>query len=276
MSSAAMRVLEESPLPAPLFRQCAVLDNRADGDIYRRLILHAPEMTERSRAGQFVMLSIPETSGCGAVLPRPMAVHRRRDEALEVVFAVRGRGTSALASLPPRSMLGVTGPLGRGFTVPDTDTAGPVLVIGRGIGVCSVMGVLEDAAAHGRSTVVVLSGRHRAAVVGLSDIAEIGIEDVTVVTDETGTSSPEALRRSLLARFAGAPPAQTVVCGSKRLESMAASLSAQWGTPLQVALEAHMACGLGYCHGCAMPATDSPGEAPLICVDGPVFEVQPG
>jgi dihydroorotate dehydrogenase electron transfer subunit len=38
-----------------------------------------------------------------------------------------------------------------------------------------------------------------------------------------------------------------------------------------VSLEAHMACGLGYCHGCSSGAPGLAEEAPLVCRDGPVF-----
>nr|WP_239081874.1 hypothetical protein [Streptomyces sp. SID9727] len=34
-----------------------------------------------------------------------------------------------------------------------------------------------------------------------------------------------------------------------------------------------MACGLGYCHGCATGTRGGPEESPLICKDGPVFRL---
>jgi len=44
---------------------------------------------------------------------------------------------------------------------------------------------------------------------------------------------------------------------------------------VQVSLEAHMACGLGYCHGCATGTRTADEESPLICRDGPVFRLVP-
>ena len=32
-----------------------------------------------------------------------------------------------------------------------------------------------------------------------------------------------------------------------------------------------MACGLGFCHGCAAGRPGLPAETPLVCRDGPVF-----
>ncbi|MFF5987120.1 iron-sulfur cluster-binding protein [Prauserella flavalba] len=35
-----------------------------------------------------------------------------------------------------------------------------------------------------------------------------------------------------------------------------------------------MACGLGYCRGCAAGGGDGTQEAPLVCRDGPVFRLR--
>jgi len=66
-----------------------------------------------------------------------------------------------------------------------------------------------------------------------------------------------------------------MVCGAGVLARLAAELGAFWGVPVQASLEAHMACGLGYCHGCAAPVrTDASVEGPLVCADGPVFDAR--
>jgi dihydroorotate dehydrogenase electron transfer subunit len=43
------------------------------------------------------------------------------------------------------------------------------------------------------------------------------------------------------------------------------------GASVQVSIEARMACGLGFCHGCATGIVGASEESPLVCVDGPVF-----
>ncbi|SCE93734.1 dihydroorotase [Micromonospora haikouensis] len=117
---------------------------------------------------------------------------------------------------------------GRGFDLPAT--AGPLLAIGRGIGVCSFMTLIEDASAAGVPSTVVLSARTDDRVIGRSDCAELGAE---------------ALDRRLAARFADRAPGLVVVCGSHRLTALAMTLARRWRVPLQVSVEAHMACGAG-------------------------------
>jgi len=51
-----------------------------------------------------------------------------------------------------------------------------------------------------------------------------------------------------------------------------ATLAEEAACPCQVSLEAHMACGLGACLGCALPAGN--GGYVHVCKDGPVFDAR--
>ncbi len=43
--------------------------------------------------------------------------------------------------------------------------------------------------------------------------------------------------------------------------------------PLQVSLEERMACGLGACRSCVVPARSQDGRAyATVCRDGPIFD----
>jgi len=258
--------------PEPTWDKARVVAHEVIGGRYHRLVLRSPSIAARADAGQFVMITVPSAAGERVLLPRPMAIHRRRVATgdLEVIFNIVGRGTEVLARAIEGDSLLLTGPLGRGFEVPDGD--GPVLLIGRGIGVCAVMGVAEDARAHRVPVLAALSGRTRDTVIGEADCAELGAEPI-IVTDEDGSSSIEALEAILRTRLDGTPPRVVMVCGSGRLTRLAVALGREWNTPVQVSLEAHMACGVGYCHGCAAPiAARDDREGPLVCVDGPVFD----
>jgi dihydroorotate dehydrogenase electron transfer subunit len=61
-------------------------------------------------------------------------------------------------------------------------------------------------------------------------------------------------------------------CGSKRFARFVKSLDVSGRTQGYVFLESPMACGLGHCHGCAVPRQGADGYL-LICRDGPVFPV---
>jgi dihydroorotate dehydrogenase electron transfer subunit len=279
--------------PQPVWDAAEVLVHEPVGERYRRLVLASATIARTAQAGQFLMVTVPPHSGDTILLPRPMAIHRRRPATparpattdqpatasvpgtVELIYGIVGRGTRALAAVPVGGTLQLTGPLGRGFEFP-VGTRSAVL-IGRGVGVCGVMGAAEDAAAAGIRTTMVLSGRSPLQLLGRTDCAELGVR-VIEATDDDGSSDLATLGERLRGHFDSATPDRTppdvvMVCGAGVLARLAAELGAHWGVPVQASLEAHMACGLGYCHGCAAPVrTDPSVEGPLVCADGPVFD----
>ncbi|MGB4136483.1 MAG: dihydroorotate dehydrogenase electron transfer subunit [Microbacterium sp.] len=270
-----LRPAEVVPRVEPTWEHADVVGHAVAGGRYLRLTLRSPEIAASAQAGQFVMVTVPGATGDRILLPRPMAIHRRRpaEGIVELIYNVIGRGTAALSEVPVGSSVLLTGPLGRGFEIPAG--AQRLLLIGRGIGVCAVMGVAEDARGTGIRVDAVLSANTASSVIGAEDCAELGAEAIPVC-DEDGSSSVQRLGELLRRRFAASPPDAIMVCGSTRLSRLAAELSAEWGVGAQVSLEAHMACGLGYCHGCAAPTAHSAAEeGPLVCVDGPVFDLLP-
>jgi dihydroorotate dehydrogenase electron transfer subunit len=220
--------------------------------------------------GQFAMLTVAAAVDLHPVLPRPMALYgydRQRGD-IQVVYRVMGEGTRRLAAWQPGEAMATVGPLGNPFQLPASCRA--VLVIGRGIGVCSLTALAGEAANGGVDVLAVVSARRPEVALGVELLRRLRA-DPLVVTDSEGTSAVEQLEPRLEARLAHRPVDQIYVCGSDRLLRLAARLGARHGIGVQVSLEARMACGLGYCHGCSSGHPGLAREAPLVCRDGPVF-----
>jgi dihydroorotate dehydrogenase electron transfer subunit len=260
------------PRPTPVVHRAPVLEHRPIADRYRLLRLHAPVIAERALPGQFVMLTAARGGEGAPVLPRPMAIYRTDVAAgtISILYGVVGFGTRRLAGFRTNETMTVVGPLGRWFEL------GPalrsVLLVGRGIGTCSLTTVAQQAAGSGVAVTAVTSARYKGAVIGSDLYREFGATSVHEVTDEAGTSDVASLCARLTAELDAAPPEVILTCGSERLVGMCERLAGRWpGSQVQVSVEAHMACGLGYCHGCASGARSEGEETPLICRDGPVF-----
>lgn len=261
---------EERPLPEPVFEVAEILENALIAPEHYRLRVHAPRMAGRGQPGQFANLTVARTGELWPVLPRPMALYGWDAERGEVVFVYRvyGEGTRLLSERRPGERLELVGPLGRPFRIdPRSRTA---LLIGRGIGICSLTALAEQLAARGVALRVVASARRPELVLGQELFARLGAE-VLAVNDLDGSSAVERLRPRIERLLADHSAGQIFVCGSNRLLQLAAQLGASHGLEVQVSLEAHMACGLGYCHGCSTGYPGLPDEAPLVCRDGPVF-----
>jgi dihydroorotate dehydrogenase electron transfer subunit len=256
--------------PDPHLVEAPVLSNVPLTADYWRLTLASPEIAAAAQPGQFVMLTIANPEDPAPVLPRPMAIYGwdRTGGTFDIVYRIVGDGTRRLAAWRPGRPMVVVGPLGRGFTLPDR--RGPVLVLGRGIGTCSLTALAGEATARGFQVHAVASARNRGALVGHEAYRAAGAAQIIEAVDEDGSSAPERLRERLTA-LSDEGLAAVYACGSNRLLALGADLAAANRAEVQVSLEAHMACGLGFCHGCAAGRPGLPRETPLVCADGPVF-----
>ena len=254
----------------PALERAEVLENERIAEQHYRLRVRAPLLAERSRPGQFANLTVARSGEWAPVLPRPMALYgwdAARGEAM-FVYRVIGEGTRLLSQWRAGELLETLGPLGRGFELlPRTRGA---LLVGRGIGICSLTALAEQAAAGGVALHALASARRPEFILGLDLFERLGA-DVTAVHDLDGSSAVEQLRPRLERVLDRLPVGQVFVCGSNRLLQLAASFGRRYGLGVQVSLEARMACGLGYCHGCSTGYPGLAEEAPLVCKDGPVF-----
>ncbi|MEO3850310.1 dihydroorotate oxidase electron transfer subunit [Streptomyces sp. B8F3] len=259
--------------PAATWHRAQVLASTPHGRGHHFLRLEAPSIARTCQAGQFVMLTAARDEDTGPVLPRPMAVYARNPQAgtIDILLGVVGAGTRRLASFRPGERMLVVGPLGRGFRI--TRGTRRVLLVGRGIGTCSLTTVAQECVGTEVEIVAVASGRSADRVVGADVYRAAGVTRLHEVTDDTGSSEVTRLRDMLTADLDQAPPQQIMTCGSERLTRLCEQLGRRWAADVQVSLEAHMACGLGYCHGCATGTRSGPEESPLICADGPVFRL---
>ena len=239
---------------------------------YLSIVFEAPVIAQSVQPGQFVMITIAKRGESAPVLPRPMAVYAA-DPAhgtVEILYATVGAGTDRLSHYEAGTELYVVGPLGRSFDL--APGAEHVLLLGRGIGSCSLTSVAQYASLNGIECTAVSSARDAPGVIGARLYKRAGTR-LYGVTDESGSSNVRHLEQVLVQDLDGRHPDHIFTCGSRRLARLAERLGERWSALVQISIEAHMACGLGYCHGCASGARSVGDESPLVCVDGPVFGV---
>ncbi|MET9303682.1 hypothetical protein AB0893_17620 [Micromonospora aurantiaca] len=269
-SSLVLLPEETDARPPALTIDATIVRHQHAADRYWRLELLAPTVARTVQPGQFVMITPARPSETWPILPRPMAVYDADAEAgtITILYGVVGAGTRHLRDFASGESLPTVGPLGRPFSLPPT--ARSLLVLGRGIGSCSLTLLAASAQRAGARVTVVASGRSPEATIAGDFYRSHGITPIEVY-DSDGSSDPVALRAALAERE---PVADVIaVCGSRRLTRLAHELGTASGAEVQVSLEAHMACGLGYCHGCSTGSRTALAEAPLICRDGPVFRL---
>jgi dihydroorotate dehydrogenase electron transfer subunit len=256
-----------------LFQQvnASVVWNRPLTGDYWLIEADAPTIAGILAPGQFVNIRIP---GLSPYLRRPFSVYRLTPDRrrLQVAYKVIGEGTRLMTTtMPEGGCCDLIGPFGRGFSIPEN--AKRIAVIGRGIGIAALPTLVDAAADRGIEIHALLSARTIPNLVGLDIFAERGCSIITHTDDVPGvaqvTDHLAGLDREL--RFDA-----FYVCGSNRLARAVHKLAHARGVPAEIAMEQHMACGFGDCHGCVIEVNlDPDGKETAfreVCHHGPVFD----
>ena len=251
---------------------CRVVSNTRVNSEYLHLVLEAPETALAALPGQFFHFLCPPTEDDLPFLRRPMSVYRiaNAERHIEFLYKNQGAGTRGLATLEPGDMLDVFGPLGKGFAFRNHRH---ILIVARGVGLATMAPLAEHAIKAGARVTAVLSARSPELVMSADYLKDAGAQ-VHIVTDTEGTSSPTAVEEILRGLHAIEPFDYAATCGSDRLLQLLKHLSLEWGITGQIALEQHMACGIGMCFCCVRPfEVNGSLTYRRVCFEGPVFDL---
>lgn len=264
-----------------------ILLNEQVGENLWRVRLASKEIAESTKPGQFCMLRIPGFHA--PLLGRPLAIFRAENEAVDVVYAVVGKGTRQLASMQAGQEMEIWAPLGNGFPL-DADQSKwptkPILAAG-GIGQ-TPMYLTAKAFLNRPETekVTLLWGcRSRNYLACLEDFQSLadahpGKLDIRLATDD-GSFAHHGfvtdLEKDLLADGSFHSENSVVYsCGPEPMLKAVAALARQAGLKCWVSLETPMACGMGICFTCVTKVKDpnSPDgwDYCRTCKEGPVFD----
>jgi len=250
-----------------------VLNARKLG-VYHSLTLVAPEVAERVRPGQFVSVGMPPDRAF--LLRRHFSIHqasRRGGWAgtLEFVFDPRGPGTAWLAEVKAHQFLDVIGPLGTAFAYPKKLTN--CLLVSEGHGAATIYFLSQELRAQGKRVDMIVGAESHEHVFKPIDGKRLS-QTIAIVTAD-GSLGERGSVLDALPHMVEATRAQVVYAAARRPTLRAiAEFCMERQIPAQVAVEEHMACGIGMCFTCTVPVIrkDGSGYDHLrVCTEGPVF-----
>lgn len=259
-------------------RLCEVVDNRLTGG-YRIFTLEDPD-GPAPVAGQFYMVATaPNWSGEEGrpFLPRALSCARvQRGPGgrlrLDFLIDVIGPGTTRFAALAAGDSCHLTGPFGRGFSLPrelNPNAAGGILV-GGGIGIAPMAILRRTLVDRGIPSRSLLGFRDRANSGGIDEL--FGCEETRLAFEDGNSGHHGYVTDLLLRMLEGDDRASAAVyaCGPPAMLEAVRLLCARYEVPVELALESPMACGYGACFGCAVPKAGAEGYFRL-CIEGPVL-----
>lgn len=209
------------------------------------LTIESAEIAREASPGQFAHLRCH--SGFDPLLRRPLSIYQveRAAGLVSFCYQVVGKGTKLLSELQAGAVLDVLGPLGNGFA---TEIKGKkVGLVGGGMGVAPLI-FLGKQLAQQNQVQAFWGARNKELLPPLAQEAD---HFPFFLATEDGSAGRRGLVTALLEEWlAKEIPARLYACGPRPMLAAVARLARERGIPLQVSLEAVMACGVGACLGC--------------------------
>jgi len=158
----------------------------------------------------------------------------------------------AILDCQPGDYLGLTGPLGNGFSIEATRP----LLMGGGVGAPPLLFLAELFIKKGITPTILLGGANKDEIFHIDDFPGI----VHLATDD-GSIGYHGRVTELLEKEM---PDQLYACGPELMLATGLKWALREQVPAELCLERYMACGIGLCGICSL-------DEDLVCQDGPVF-----
>jgi dihydroorotate dehydrogenase electron transfer subunit len=241
-------------------------------DAYHALTVVAPGIADRFRPGHFVTVAVGGRNS-SMLTRRAFTIHDVKPDyggTVELVFGVRGAGTAWLADLRARDTLDLVGPLGRPFPLP-RDPCTCVLV-GDEHGAAPLFALADALQQRGCRIDFVLGAPSADRVFGALRARRMG-ETTTLTTEDGSLGMRGTVTDVLPGVIADARADAVYACGPMATLRGVTAVAAEFGIPVQVAVEESMACGIGVCMTCVVPVIGDDGVTRMVraCTEGPVF-----
>lgn len=257
-----------------------VLSHKKYGEHFHSLTIVAPEIGGAIRPGQFVNVRCGDNRA--NILRRPFSVYRVHKRGgwastIEIVFDIRGPGSTYLSELRGHDTVDLLGPLGRGFHLPKRRAH--CLLVGGGIGATPLFFLADELRNAGHRVDVILGARSVGYLLNPIEVRRLA--SVSVTTTEDGSAGETGRVTDVLADTIERCQTEVIYsCGPHPMLAAVSKIAVEHKVPVQVAVEELMGCGYGVCMTCVMPLRgkkkkDQPLEDAIVyarsCTEGPVF-----
>lgn len=275
------------------FADCAssivtpILENVSIAKNTMRVRVNAPEMAARVVPGQFFMLRNPSAND--PLIGRAFAIYDVGPNLdwIDLVYIVKGKLTTSIASLGAGDSVALWGPLGNGFA---PTPAKHLIMVAGGIGQTPFLVLAKEALGKrvfGEGTPSRPNGyadrvsfcygvRSQDYLAGVEQFGEVGC--AMHIATEDGSLGPSRRVTDVLAELLSEErPSETriVCCGPEPMMEAVAALAHSRSFECEVSLETPMACGIGICFTCvAKIGTPEDWDYKRTCVEGPVFDAK--
>lgn len=258
--------------------QSKVITNEKCAERIQRIRLECSEIARNSLPGQFVNIRISDS--CSPLLRRPFSIHRvnTNEGWVEILFEIRGKGTSILSQVQANEILKILGPLGNSFTINNKKIH--CIFVGGGLGIAPFLFLCQQLCEKSIAVTGFYGTRTQKQLCCLNDFAALSVP--LYISTEDGSEGYKGYITDKLEDYMqnyqdDAEKRVILACGPPAMLRKIQNLSEKWKIETQLSLETIMACGLGMCAGCAVENRNQKqyeNKYHLVCQNGPVFDAK--
>ena len=241
-----------------------ILEKQILSDIVKLVVVHAPQVARKARAGQFVIVRTDET---GERIPFTIADFDAQAGTITLIFQEVGKSTCQMGLLEVgQGFANIAGPLGHPSAI---ENYGTVVMVGGGVGIAPIFPVTRALKQAGNRVISIIGARSQDLLFWQERMAEWS--DALIVCTDDGSAGRKGLVTAPLAEILAGQAAVDRVwaIGPAVMMKSVAECTRAAGVMTIVSLNTVMIDGTGMCGGCRVVLNQG---AKFVCVDGPEFD----
>lgn len=229
-----------------------------------KMVLEAPSIARKRRAGQFIVLRVDET---GERIPLTIVDSDSERGTITIIYQVVGKTTALMASLKAGdTILDVQGPLGNPTEI---ENFGHVVCIGGGVGVGVVYPITVALKKAGNHVTSIIGSRTKDLLILEDEMRHVS--DKLIVTTDDGSYGLKGFVSDVLKGMIekGQKIDRVFAIGPVPMMRVLSELTRPYKIKTIVSLNPIMVDATGMCGACRVAVC---GKTRFACVDGPEFD----
>ncbi len=241
-----------------------ILAKEALAPVIKLMVISAPDVARKARAGQFVIVRVAEE---GERIPLTIADYDQDEGTVTIVFQEVGKTTMHLGTMEVGDELAsLTGPLGNPTEI---ENYGTVICVGGGVGIAPIYPIARALRAAGNYVISIIGARNKELLFWENKMRSVS-DELIVCTDDGSYGRKGFVMdplKELLETRDGI--GHTWIIGPAIMMKFTALATKPFNVPTTVSLNSIMVDGTGMCGSCRVEVG---GETRFACVHGPEFD----
>jgi NAD(P)H-flavin reductase len=228
-----------------------------------QIIIEAPKIARKAKAGQFVILRIDDS---GERIPLTIADFDSKNGTINIIFQEMGKTTKQLSRLQAGDiLLDFVGPLGNPSKI---EQVGTVVCVGGGVGVAPIYPIARAHKEAGNKVLTIIGSRNEELLLWEDKVRDVS--DELYITTDDGSKGHHGFVTDILKQLLEGDETISLVIaiGPPIMMRTVAGVTHPFGVKTLVSLNSIMVDGTGMCGSCRVLVG---GETKFACVDGPEF-----